>query len=75
MAVGAVSAMAQQLPNAKCESWNRTYNGDAQPDSWNGSNVSQVGLKFTFVFKKPGRSGNCMYVADREVGAMGRPGS
>ncbi len=62
---------AQQLPNSDFESWNRTYNGDAQPDYWNGSNVSQIGLKFTFVYKKPGRSGYCMYVADREVGAVG----
>ena len=65
------AVMAQQLPNSKFESWNRTYNGDAQPDNWNGSNVSQVGLKFTFVYKRAGRSGNCLYVADREVGAAG----
>lgn len=65
------TAVAQQLPNSQFEDWSRTYNGDPQPATWNGSNVTQVGLKFTFIFPKPGRSGQCLYVADREVGAMG----
>jgi hypothetical protein len=64
-------AVAQQLPNSQFEDWSRSYNGDPQPAAWNGSNVTQVGLKFTFVYQKPGRSGSCMFVADREVGAMG----
>ena len=38
---------------------------------WHGSNVTQVGLKFTFLFQKPGRTGSCAYVADREIGAIG----
>lgn len=71
VAACSIAALAQQLPNSDCEDWSRTYNGDPQPAAWNGSNVSQVGLKFTFVYPKPGRSGQCMYVADREVGALG----
>ena len=69
--IGVVAAHAQQLPNAHFEDWPRTYNGDVQPAAWNGSHVSQVGLKFTFLYQKPGRSGYCMYVADRTVGALG----
>lgn len=64
-------AVAQQLPNSQFEDWSRSYNGDPQPAYWNGSNVTQVGLKFTFLYQHPGRSGSCMYIADREVGAMG----
>lgn len=71
LAATAIAAYAQQLPNADFEDWSRTYNGDPQPAYWNGSNVTQVGLKFTFLFPKAGRNGKCMYVADREVGAMG----
>ena len=62
---------AQQLPDSGFENWSRTYNGDAQLADWNGSNVTQVGLKFTFMYQKPGRTGSCAYVADREVGAIG----
>lgn len=67
----AVAAMAQQLPDNHFENWSRVYNGDAQLADWNGSNVTQVGLKFTFMYQKPGRTGSCMYVADREIGAIG----
>lgn len=71
-AVTALSSVAQQLPNNHFESWPETYNGDLQPASWHGSNISQVGLKFTFLYQKPGRNGGyCMYVADRSVGAFG----
>ena len=35
---------------------------------WHGSNVSQVGSKFTFMFQKQGRTGYCAYVADRSIG-------
>ena len=62
---------AQQLPDSHFENWSRVYNGDAQLADWNGSNVTQVGLKFTFMYAKPGRSGKCAYVADRSVGAFG----
>ena len=69
--VGAVTLSAQQLPDNHFENWSRVYNGDAQLADWNGSNVTQVGLKFTFMYQKPGRTGYCMYVADREIGAIG----
>lgn len=67
----AVAAMSQQLPDNHFENWSRVYNGDAQLADWNGSNVTQVGLKFTFMYQKPGRTGSCLYVADREIGAIG----
>ena len=67
----AVAAMAQQLPDNHFENWSRVYNGDAQLADWNGSNVTQVGLKFTFMYQKPGRTGSCLSVADREIGAIG----
>lgn len=62
---------AQQLPDPHFEDWSSTYNGDAQPAHWHGSNVTQVGLKFTFLYQKPGRTGSCLYVADKSVGALG----
>ena len=62
---------AQQLPDPHFENWSREYNKDAQLADWNGSNVTQVGLKFTFMYQKPGRTGHCAYVADREIGAIG----
>lgn len=71
MVVCGMTAMAQQLPNSHFDSWPRTYNGDLQPAAWNGSNVTQVGLKFTFLYQKPGRTGYALYVADRSVGALG----
>lgn len=67
----ALTSYAQQLPDSHFEDWSRTYNGDAQLANWYGSNVSQVGMKFTFMFKRPGRTGSCAYVADREIGAIG----
>ena len=67
----AVVSYAQQLPDSHFEDWSRTYNGDAQLANWNGSNVSQVGMKFTFMFQKLGRTGSCAYVTDREIGAIG----
>ena len=67
----ALVTVAQQLPNSQFEDWSGVYNGEAQPASWNASNVTQVGLKFNFIYQCPGYSGSCMYVADREVGAMG----
>ena len=69
--LGILAVRAQQLPNSQFENWPDTYNGDLQPEAWHGSNVSQVGLKFTFLYQRPGRSGHCMYVADRSVGALG----
>ena len=35
---------------------------------WHGSNVSQAGSKFTFMFQKQGRTGYCAYVTDRSIG-------
>ena len=66
-----VSVFGQQLPDSHFENWSREYNGDAQLMDWHGSNVTQVGLKFTFMYRKPGRTGSCLYVADREIGAIG----
>lgn len=65
------AAQAQQLPDNHFENWSKVYNGDAQLADWNGSNVTQVGLKFTFMYQKPGRTGYSAYVADREIGAIG----
>jgi len=71
LALCPVTVSAQQLPDPHFEDWSQVYNGDAQLADWYGSNVSQVGFKFTFMFQKPGRTGSCMYVTDREVGAIG----
>ena len=62
---------AQQLPDPHFENWSEIYNKDPQLKDWHGSNVTQVGLKFTFMYKKTGRTGACAYVADREIGAIG----
>lgn len=61
-------AYAQQLPDSHFENWGSKFKDDAQLVDWNGSNVSQAGMKFTFMYKKPGRTGSCAYVADRAVG-------
>lgn len=62
---------AQQLPDPHFEDWSQVYNGDAQLADWHGSNVTQVGLKFTFMYQKPGRTGSSLYVSDRTIGAIG----
>ena len=62
---------AQQLPDPHFEDWSSKFNGDKQLKYWHGSNVSQFGFKFTFLFQKPGRTGSCAYVADRQIGAFG----
>ena len=67
----ATTLQAQQLPDPHFEDWSDSFNGDAQPKYWHGSNVEQVGFKFTFLYQKDGRSGKCAYVADKEVGALG----
>ena len=59
---------AQQLPDSHFEKWTDKFKSDVQLADWHGSNVSQVGSKFTFMFQKPGRSGFCAYVADRAIG-------
>lgn len=64
----AMMAQAQQLPDPHFENWGDKFKGDPQLVAWHGSNVSQVGSKFTFMFQKPGRTGYCAYVADRKVG-------
>jgi len=60
---------AQQLPDPHFEDWSAEFNKDPQLKDWHGSNVLQIGLKFTFMYPRPGRTGQCAYVADKEVGA------
>ncbi len=68
----ALAAIAQQLPDSGFEDWSDSFNGDAQLKNWHGSNVTQVGFKFTFMYKREGRNGgSCAYVTDKEVGAAG----
>ena len=64
-------AFGQQLPDPHFEDWSDSFNKDIQLKDWHGSNVSQLGFKFTFLFQKEGRTGYCGYVADREIGAFG----
>ena len=59
---------AQQLPDSHFENWSDKFKDDPQLKDWHGSNVSQVGSKFTFMFRKEGRTGYCAYVADRTIG-------
>ena len=69
MALVAVSTLrAQQLPDPHFENWTDKFKSDVQLKDWHGSNVSQVGSKFTFMFQKQGRTGYCAYVADRSIG-------
>ncbi len=69
LALMAVTVLrAQQLPDPHFEKWTDKFKSDAQLADWHGSNVSQVGSKFTFMFQKQGRTGYCAYVADRAVG-------
>lgn len=65
------SVYAQQLPDPHFEDWSAEFNKEPQLKDWHGSNVQQIGLKFTFMFPEVGRSGRCIYVADKEVGALG----
>ena len=72
----AVTAYAQsdfQVPNSDFEDWSApTYDGEVQPQGWNASNVTQVGMKFNFAHKETGRNGGyCMMVQDQDVGAAG----
>ena len=67
--VTAVSVQAQQLPDSHFENWSAKFKDDAQLADWHGSNVTQVGLKFTFMYARPGRTGQCAYVADKLIGA------
>ena len=61
--------MAQQLPDPHFEDWSAEFNKDVQLKDWHGSNVLQIGLKFTFMYPREGRTGKCAYVADKEIGA------
>lgn len=63
-----VMVQAQQLPDPHFENWSDKFKGDAQLADWHGSNVSQVGSKFTFMYQKQGRTGFCAYVQDRSIG-------
>lgn len=65
------TSVAQQLPDPHFEDWSDVFNKDIQLKNWHGSNVSQLGFKFTFMFQREGRTGYCAYVADREIGAFG----
>lgn len=60
---------AQQLPDPHFENWSAKFKDEPQLQDWHGSNVSQIGLKFVFMYAKPGRTGQCAYVADKLVGA------
>jgi len=70
--IGAIFAIlpmsAQQLPDPHFENWADKFKNDAQLEDWHGSNVSQVGSKFTFMFQREGRTGYCAYVVDRSIG-------
>ena len=61
-------AVAQQLPDPHFENWSDKFKNDVQLVDWHGSNVNQIGSKFTFMFQKPGRTGYCAYVTDRAIG-------
>ena len=65
----AFSMWAQQLPDPHFENWSGKFKDDAQLIEWHGSNVTQIGLKFTFMYQRPGRTGSCAYVTDRLIGA------
>ncbi len=64
---------AQQLPNAGFEQWNSSWNNKPQPDSWNLSNVEQIGLKFNIGERSTdAHSGQySVHCVDTEVGALG----
>jgi len=68
LGVAAVRTMAQQLPDPHFENWSDKFKSDVQLADWHGSNVSQVGSKFTFMYQRPGRTGFCAYVTDRSIG-------
>jgi len=68
MALCGMTVRAQQLPDSHFENWTEKFKNDAQLAAWHGSNVSQVGSKFTFMFQKQGRTGYCAYVVDRSIG-------
>ena len=64
---------AQQVPNAGFEDWSgAAFDGNAQPASWNVSNVTQFGFKFNFAHKEAGHTGSAsVMVQDQSVGAAG----
>lgn len=64
----ALPLSAHQLPDPHFEHWGDKFKDDVQLTDWHGSNVSQAGFKFTFMFRKPGRTGYCAYVEDQAVG-------
>ena len=59
---------AQQLPDPHFENWSEMFKKDPQLKDWHGSNVNQLGSKFTFMFQRQGRTGSCAYVTDRSIG-------
>ena len=64
----ALPIYAQQLPDPHFENWSAKFKNDAQLVDWHGSNVNQIGSKFTFMYQKQGRTGYCAYVVDRAIG-------
>ena len=66
-----MGVQSQQLPDPHFENWSDSFDGNEQPKDWHGSNVSQAGFKFTFLYKREGRTGSCAYTANQKVGAMG----
>lgn len=68
LSVVTLSTRAQQLPDPHFENWSEKFKSDAQLADWHGSNVNQLGSKFTFMFQKEGRTGYCAYVVDRAIG-------
>ena len=59
---------AQQLPDSHFEDWSDMFKKDPQLKDWHGSNVNQLGSKFTFMFREVGRTGACAFVTDRSIG-------
>lgn len=68
-----LTLFAQQLPNAGFEDWSgAAFDGNAQPASWNVSNVTQFGFKFNFAHKEAGHTGSAsIMVKDQKIGAAG----
>ena len=65
-----------QLPDPQFEDWSGpTFDGQIQPKYWHASNLEQSALGMTFRFnfanRETGRTGYCLMVQDREVGAAG----
>ena len=65
-----------QLPDPHFEDWSGpAFDGQIQPKYWHASNLEQsalgMTLRFNFANRETGRTGYCLMVQDREVGALG----